>query len=469
MVEDLRGFHCVKSKPVSAGLFRRPAGGRLAPGGRLLAVVVGIVAWGLAVAQHALPVIPAGVDLSKPLSLEDAVRIALANSPTMPVAAEEVRRAAAAATQARAAQLPNLRLSWTGQTSKSVSRLGGPGADTRQTQRTAQVVLEQTFFESGLREDIRAARASAEASRHALADTQRLLVLEVAQRFYTALAAQEFVEVAKRAVASAQQHLLRVQARIEEGTAAPADRYPFEVELAQAQVQLLQAGTQAQVALDDLKAAMGLPAETPIQLAGALLARPPLPGELSDMVRAAYASRPDVLEQQAYIEAARQTLRAAELRRGPVISAGGSVGYGRYTDATDEAWALELGVSLPLFDGDLTKARVEAARASLAIAEQNLRRIRLNISAEVERNYLTAAQAAGRIDAAEAAVRAARVSLEAAEAKYALGAGTVIEVTDAEVKLRQAEADRVQAYYDYNTALAALLAALSQPIVGTGQ
>lgn len=468
MVERLRGLHCARSKLVLAGLFRHLARRRLAPRGRLLAAAMALVVWGLAAAQHAPPVVPAGVDLSKPLSLEDAVRIALANSPTMPVAAEEARRAAAAATQARAAQLPSLRLSWTGQTSKSVSRLGGPSADTRQTQRTAQVVLEQTFFESGLKEDIRAAIASAEASRHALADTERLLALEVAQRFYAALAAQEFVEVAKRAVASAQQHLLRVQARIEEGTAAPADRYPFEVELAQAQVQRLQAETQAQVALDDLKAVMGLPAETPIQLAGAL-ARPPLPGELSELVRAAYASRPDVLEQQAYIEAARQNLRAAQLRRGPVVSAGGSVGYGRYTEVTDEAWALELGVSLPLFDGDLTKAQVEAARASLAIAEENLRRIRLNISAEVERNYLTAAQAAGRIDAAEAAVRAARVSLEAAEAKYALGAGTVIEVTDAEVKLRQAEADRVQAYYDYNTALAALLAALGQPIVQLSQ
>ncbi|MCX7598654.1 MAG: TolC family protein, partial [Armatimonadetes bacterium] len=418
--------------------------------------------------QHPAPVIPQGVDLSKPLTLEDVVKIALANSPTIPIATEEVRRAVASATQARAAQLPNLRLGWTGQTSKSLGRAGGPGADAHQTQRTAQVVLEQTFFESGLKEDIRAARASAEASRHALADTHRLLVLEVAQRFYTALAGQEFVSVADRAVASAQQHLARVQARIEEGTAAPADRYPFEVELAQAQVQRLQAQTQAQQALDDLKVAMGLPAETPIALAGALT-KPPLPTELSNLVRAAYASRPDVLEQQAYIEAARQTLRAAQLRRGPVISAGGSIGYGRYTDVTDEAWALELGVSLPLFDGQLTRARVEAARASLAIAEENLRRIRLNISAEVERNYLTAAQAVGRIDAAEAAVRAARISLEAAEAKYALGAGTVIEVTDAEVKLRQAEADRVQAYYDYNTALAALLAALGQPVVATGE
>ena len=427
-------------------------------------VTAALAVGALAAAQHAQPTIPPGVDLSKPLSLEDAVKIALANSPAIPIAAEEVRRAAAAAVQTRAAQLPNLKLSWTGQTSKAVSRLGGPGVDTRETQRTAQVVLEHTFFESGLREDIRSARASAEASRHALADTRRLLVLEVAQRFYAALAAQEFVAVAERALASAKQHLARAQARIEEGTAAPADRYPFEVEVAQAEVQRLQAETQAQVALDDLKEVMGLPADTPLRLADRLT-KPPLPTELSELVRAAYLSRPDVLEQQAHIEAARQALRAAELRRGPVVSASGSVGYGRYTDVTDEAWALALGVSLPLFDGDLTKSRAEAARASLAIAEENLRHIRLSISAEVERNYLTAAQAAGRIDAAEAAVRAARVSLEAAEAKYALGAGTVIEVTDAEVKLRQAEADRVQAYYDYNTALAALLAALGQPIV----
>ncbi len=56
-------------------------------------------------------------------------------------------------------------------------------------------------------------------------------------------------------------------------------------------------------------------------------------------------------------------------------------------------------------------------------------------------------------------------SLQAAEEKYKAGRGTVIDVTDAEQSLRQAEADEVKALYDYNTSLATLRAAVGQAVV----
>jgi outer membrane protein TolC len=89
------------------------------------------------------------------------------------------------------------------------------------------------------------------------------------------------------------------------------------------------------------------------------------------------------------------------------------------------------------------------------------------VGAEVESSHLNAAEASNRIDAAEAALRAAQVSLDVAEQRYGaeVGIGTFIEVTDAQVNLGQAEVDRVQALYDYNTALAALRAAIGQAAV----
>ena len=67
----------------------------------------------------------------------------------------------------------------------------------------------------------------------------------------------------------------------------------------------------------------------------------------------------------------------------------------------------------------------------------------------------------------EAAVKSARVALESAQGRYQEDMANTVEVTDAELKLRNAESDRIQALYDYNSALAALRASLGEAAVPT--
>ncbi len=234
------------------------------------------------------------------------------------------------------------------------------------------------------------------------------------------------------------------------------------MELAQAQVQAISAEDQAEVALNALKTVMGLPADQPLQLADAL-GRPPKPERLPDLIAQAYATRPDVRQLESQIEVARQNLRIAQINRRPVVNAGASAGYGDYNGDTGDKWQLQVGVSLPLYDGDYTKAKEESARSALTIAEENLRQAKIEISAEVERSYRNAILADARIDAADAAAKSAQTNLEAAQGKYLEGLTTVVEVTDAELRLREADVALVQAQYDYNSALAALRAALGQP------
>jgi outer membrane protein TolC len=152
-----------------------------------------------------------------------------------------------------------------------------------------------------------------------------------------------------------------------------------------------------------------------------------------------------------------------------VFNAGAQVAAGDYTGDTSASWQLSAGVSLPIFDGDYTRAREDSSRAALRIAEENLRQTTLALGAEVESAYLSAREAKARISAAEDAVRAATVSQEAARGKYLAEVGTVIDVTDAELRLRQSEADYVQALFDYSGAVAALMAAVGKPILTAGE
>lgn len=439
------------------------------PGALVYAAILPTVALLLtciASAQPGSPTLPPGVDITRPLSLADAVSIALLNSPTLSVASQAPVQSAATVVQTRAAEKPNLSLSWVGTNSKAAgSTPDGKNRDST-TSRTLELALSQTFYESGLRQQIRAAEAQLRASVHSAEDVRRLLVLDVAQAYYTAQAADALVDVQRQAVITSRQHLEMANARIEQGLTRAADRSVYETELAQAQVQTIAAENQREVALSNLKRIIGLPADTPLRLSEPL-AQPPLPDNLQELIKIAYATRPDVLQLQAQVDAARENLRVAQIQRGVTVSATGSAGWGNYTGDASDRWQLQVGVGLPILDGDYTRAKEQAARSQLTVAEEKLRALQLDISNEISTNYATAVRAQARIPATEAAVKSARVALEAAQGRYQEDLANTVEVTDAELKLRTAESDRIQALYDYNSALAALRASLGQSAVPT--
>lgn len=422
-----------------------------------------LILGGAVLAQPDVPPLPADVDLSQPLTLEACVQVALAANPQLAVAGEQVRQARNSVTQARAQGLPQL--SAIGQVSASGGRPFGAGSGLSSTPSTTSQVgvrLYESFFESGRAQQIRATEAQVAGQRHALMDTRRSLILAVAQDYYVALAAQELVGVADRAVQASTQHLEAAEARIAAGATAPADRYPFDVELQQAVVSLIQARNQARVTLNFLKQTMGLPAESPLQLADQL-SRPPLPGDLETLRHQAYLQRPDILRQKALVEAARLQREVARLQQGPLISVSASNSLGFTNGRGGDGWEGQIGVSLPLFDSGASRAAADSADAALRIATENLRQIELAASREVENSYLDVMASHAQIDAAQTALRAAQVNAEAAQERYQAGVGTVLDVTDAEQRLRRAESDLVAAFYNYNTSLIALQAAVGVP------
>jgi outer membrane protein TolC len=414
--------------------------------------------------------LPADIDLSKPLSLVDCARVALVLNPGLAVAGQQVIQAKDTAIQAKAALLPNLTagadvISSQNLTSGAIGGTGGSFANSgRSTDRDLSLQLSETFFQSGVPQTIAAARASLLASRWGFNDARRTLLLQVAQSYYDVLAAVALVGVDQQAVKDDTAHLDEANARIEAGTAAKSDRYPFDVALQQALVQAISAVNQLTLSTNALKQILGLPASSPLQVAESL-GRPPAPANVEDLLAAASQNRPDILQGKAQVEAARQTAKAADIQRGPILVANAADNYGIHTDLTGNSWQVEAGVSMPIFDAGVTRAAAESAGAAEKIAQADLRLVELEASQDVENNFATAVSANQQIDAAQAATNAAQLYLQAAEEKYKGGIGTTIDVTDAELTLEQARTSEVQARYNYNTALAALRAAVGEAAV----
>jgi len=116
----------------------------------------------------------------------------------------------------------------------------------------------------------------------------------------------------------------------------------------------------------------------------------------------------------------------------------------------------------PLFQGGLTRAQVREAEWVEVAIDAQTESLRQSVRVEVESALLAVRGAKSEIDAAREALVNAREQLRLAEGRYQTGAGSILELGDAQVTVTQAAAQKVQADFDLATARAQLLHALGR-------
>jgi outer membrane protein len=131
---------------------------------------------------------------------------------------------------------------------------------------------------------------------------------------------------------------------------------------------------------------------------------------------------------------------------------------------TGQPFGANLTVSLPIFTGFSRSLRLSQARAQEDDAEEEVRGRRLQVRTDVHSRYLGILTAFQAIKVQGSSRDAARDQLRLAQDRYRLGAGTALEVSDAQNSVQGAEGDYVNAVYDYHKAIAALEAAVGRPL-----
>ena len=131
---------------------------------------------------------------------------------------------------------------------------------------------------------------------------------------------------------------------------------------------------------------------------------------------------------------------------------------------TGQPFQASLRISLPIFTGFSRSLRLSQARAQEQDADESARASRLQIRSDVHARYLGLQTSYQAIGVQAANREAARDQLRLAQDRYRLGAGTSLEVADAQNAVQQAEGDYVNAVYDYHKAIAALEAAVGRSL-----
>jgi outer membrane protein len=133
----------------------------------------------------------------------------------------------------------------------------------------------------------------------------------------------------------------------------------------------------------------------------------------------------------------------------PFINNGGS-------QIPNEYEGVALNVSVPIFNGHLFSARGEAARYRANEAEQRLRDVQERIARDVRVAWASSMNAFQRIDVTAQFLRQATLALDLAQGRYNLGLASIVELTQAQLNVTQAEIENLSAKYDYQTQNAAL-------------
>ena len=186
--------------------------------------------------------------------------------------------------------------------------------------------------------------------------------------------------------------------------------------------------------------------------------------EYDAVLKDALAGRPEILEGDAQIAAARRGVQYARRSSSPSLSLGlsdtytpNAAGFTRRNEA-----AVVLGVNVPLFDGGLARERVREARGVVASAEINRRRSVDQVKIDVQQAYIALVQSRDRVAVANVGLAQAREAYRLARVRYnagvsqQTGVSPQLELGNAQTTLAQAESSQVNALYDYNTARAQL-------------
>ncbi|MGZ8483836.1 MAG: TolC family protein, partial [Candidatus Binatia bacterium] len=296
--------------------------------------------------------------------------------------------------------------------------------------------------------------------------------------YYTYLATQAFVNVAKGAVRNRELLVRQARGFFEVGTRAKIDVARAEANLYNAQAGLILAENNVKIAWVTLRNAMGSPRlpEQPVAEDGPEVE---LSMNLAGARNIAYETRTELKSFEAQRRAADQLIATA--RRGHLPDLNFDASYGRRhqsneiqrfgTGATatnhylntfplQPAWVVGLVLNIPIFDGFRTTQRVEETLHNYYNVKAQEEDRRQLIALEVEQSYLRVVETQERIKATESAAVAAKENLDLAQGRYQVGVGSIIEVTDAETLYTEAQINYVRTVYEYKIADAQLARAM---------
>jgi len=392
------------------------------------------------------------------LNLGQCIKIALKHHPDIIAARSTMGINQSRIGQAKASYYPQINLS------SGYSRYSPASITTNHSfdEYTGSATLRQNIYDFGkTATEVKIRRLNLNTSHSDLENTSEQLIFKVKQAYFGVLKARRNRVVAMETVTQFRQHLKQAKGFYKVGTRPKFDVTKAEVDLGNAKLNLLIASNALKTAKADLNNTLGIPDAPPYAIEDNLVFQK-YDISFKEALQRAYKQRPDLQSTRYQKKALEESVRLAKKGYYPTLSGDADYSWSGESFPLTSAWNVGVTLSFPLFNGSLTKYRVEEARKNLRVLEANKESLRQNIFLGIQQSYLDLKEAGERIPVAELTVKQAKENLNIANGRYKAGVGNPIEVTDAEVSLTNAKTAYIEALYDYKVAKASLVKAMGR-------
>ena len=415
-------------------------------------------------------------------SLTDAIKIAFKNNKDIQIQEYGLKIASADILNARSEFLPkvNFNAGYThnGAVLKS-QNTDGSKKDLRifsgyKDDNSMGVSVSDTIYNGGANlAALREAQLALKEQTETLRATKLNVELEAKRLYHGLLLAYETRRIAEDLIQQAKSHYEEVNHNYKQGTSSRFDVLQSKVEVSLLEPQLINAQNSIDLIIAEINKLLGLKIGDKIIINDKLIYAP-LEIKEADFLKEAYLNEPEMILKSLGIDISKWAIKYARAGWLPQIDANAEHTYqsnnpGNMFNNKHSNWNMGFSLSIPLFDGFATKAKVDAAKAKYMQAVIGKENFTDQLAVDVKQACLDMIQAASIIKSQQDNLQDAKEALEISYVRYNNGVGINLDVLDAQVSLAQVEQNLASGIYDYIMAKAKLDRAMGRGLVEEGK
>lgn len=408
---------------------------------------------------------------SRVYTLEESLEEAFANNWQLKAEEERIAQARFVQQQARADFFPKLSMSYGYTRLDQENYLDLPMADGR-TRRIVfayrdnyqlrGTVSQPIFTGFALTSTYRLAELGIDQSGLEVALAKLDLALQVKEAYFNVLIADKAVDVTEKQTAALESNLEVTQSFYDVGIIPVNDLLKVEVDLGNAQQELVSARNAARLARAAFNVVLARPVEAPAEVADILAYRPE-GVDFERMRQAALEKRPEIILVDNRLQQVAQEMVLVKSRYYPEVAfnydyvkQGDSITVSGYPFEEGDFWEASVGLSWTFWEWKKTHYQVKE-KESLQTQILKIRKaLEEQIGFEVKEAILRLENAVENIPTTQKAVAQGEENLRVNEERYKAQVNTITNVLDAQFQLTRARVNYYRALYNFNLARANL-------------
>lgn len=284
------------------------------------------------------------------------------------------------------------------------------------------------------------------------------LVYNVKIAYLNVLLCKENIETAQSGLNLSKEYLAKVKNEVEAGTKAKFDITRQEYDLATRQNMLTDAECEYNIAINNFNNVLGKEKDfvVPADVENVDFAN--VSDLNADLISVAYGNRTELMKALKDKEVAKLYLVYAKKAKNPALNIAGNYThlFINQTETKRDQWSAGANLSIPIFDGGNQDANVKINESKVSASEKNVDLVRQGIVTGVNNAKLSVNTASSQIITCESGLKLAQEAYDISKLRYESNLGTYLDVLESLNSLISAKNSLTNAKYSHAMNLCAL-------------